>query len=225
MRLEGIHHITCITADARRNVDFYARADGPADGQEDRQPGRADRLPPLLRGRAGQPRLGPDLLRVPGAAPGRAGDGMVHRIGWRVASTDALDFWAKRLGGDGLRDRARRRPAAVPRLRGPRARARGRRHAGRAADRQPSRGPARARPAGLRRRARLQLDPERSRPLLEEALSFEPRGDGWEARGERRGSSTPTTSRPRSAGSRARAPCITSPGPRTTKTTSSGASG
>ena len=25
MRLEGIHHITCITADAPRNVDFYAR--------------------------------------------------------------------------------------------------------------------------------------------------------------------------------------------------------
>ena len=25
MKLEGIHHITCITADARRNVDFYAR--------------------------------------------------------------------------------------------------------------------------------------------------------------------------------------------------------
>ena len=31
-------------------------------------------------------------------------------------------------------------------------------------------------------------DPERSRALLEDALAFEPRGDGWEARGERRGS-------------------------------------
>ena len=30
-------------------------------------------------------------------------------------------------------------------------------------------------------------DAERSRPLLEEALAFEPAGDGWEARGERRG--------------------------------------
>ena len=28
MRLEGIHHITAITADAPRNVDFYARALG-----------------------------------------------------------------------------------------------------------------------------------------------------------------------------------------------------
>ena len=34
-----------------------------------------------------------------GAPRGRAGDGMVHRIVWRVASTEALDFWAERLGG------------------------------------------------------------------------------------------------------------------------------
>jgi catechol 2,3-dioxygenase-like lactoylglutathione lyase family enzyme len=26
MALEGLHHITAITADATRNVDFYARA-------------------------------------------------------------------------------------------------------------------------------------------------------------------------------------------------------
>ena len=29
---------------------------------------------------------------------GRAGDGMVHTVGWRVASEAALDFWSKRLG-------------------------------------------------------------------------------------------------------------------------------
>ena len=27
-QLEGIHHITCITGDAPRNVDFYARVMG-----------------------------------------------------------------------------------------------------------------------------------------------------------------------------------------------------
>jgi glyoxalase family protein len=31
-------------------------------------------------------------------------------------------------------------------------------------------------------------DPDRSRALLEDALAFEPKGEGWEARGERRGS-------------------------------------
>jgi glyoxalase family protein len=45
-------------------------------------------------------RPGADLtfFEYPGALPGRAGGGMVHRIVWRVASTDALDFWADRLG-------------------------------------------------------------------------------------------------------------------------------
>ena len=28
MRLEGVHHVTAITADAPRNVDFYARVLG-----------------------------------------------------------------------------------------------------------------------------------------------------------------------------------------------------
>ena len=28
MRLEGIHHVTCITGDIRRNVDFYTRVLG-----------------------------------------------------------------------------------------------------------------------------------------------------------------------------------------------------
>ena len=27
---------------------------------------------------------------------------MVHTVGWRVASTEALDFWAERLGGQGI---------------------------------------------------------------------------------------------------------------------------
>ncbi len=34
--------------------------------------------------------------------PGRAGAGMVHRIVWRVASTEALDFWVRRLADDGV---------------------------------------------------------------------------------------------------------------------------
>ena len=28
MRLEGIHHVTCITGDAPKNVDFYTRVLG-----------------------------------------------------------------------------------------------------------------------------------------------------------------------------------------------------
>ena len=80
MRLEGIHHITAITADAPGNVDFYAAA-RPAAREEVRQPGRPDRLPPLLRRRGRPRRLRPDLLRVSGRAPRPAG------AAWSTASS------------------------------------------------------------------------------------------------------------------------------------------
>src|SRR5206468_12188571 len=38
------------------------------------------------------------FFEYPGAAPGRAGAGMIHTIVWRVGSGEALDFWAERLG-------------------------------------------------------------------------------------------------------------------------------
>ena len=69
MKLEGVHHITAITGQAQQNVDFYAGTLGPADGEEDGQPGRPHRLPPVLRRRAGQRRLGHHLLRIPGRPP------------------------------------------------------------------------------------------------------------------------------------------------------------
>src|SRR5438552_922799 len=42
---------------------------------------------------------GSDLtfFEYPGAPRGRAGAGMIHVIGWRVASADALSFWEERL--------------------------------------------------------------------------------------------------------------------------------
>ncbi|MDX6620796.1 MAG: glyoxalase family protein [Gaiellales bacterium] len=102
MQLEGIHHITAITGDARRNVDFYARVLGlrmvkKTVNQDDPSVYHlfyADEL-----GSAGA-----DLtfFEYPGAAAGRAGPGMVHRIVSRVASTDALDYWAARLDAEGV---------------------------------------------------------------------------------------------------------------------------
>jgi glyoxalase family protein len=49
-------------------------------------------------------RPGADItfFEYPGATPGRPGPGMVHRVVWRVASGEALDFWAARLAGEGV---------------------------------------------------------------------------------------------------------------------------
>lgn len=101
MQLEGIHHITAITGDAARNVDFYAgvlglRLTAKTVNQDD---------PSVYHLFYGDEQASPgaDLtfFEYPHAIPGRAGAGMVHRIVWRVASAEALDFWAQRLSGQG----------------------------------------------------------------------------------------------------------------------------
>jgi glyoxalase family protein len=102
VRLEGIHHITAITGDAPRNVDFYARLLGlrlvkKTVNQDDPTVYHlfyADEL--------GSPGSDITFFEYPGARHGRAGAGMVHRITWRVASEDALDFWEQRLGDEGI---------------------------------------------------------------------------------------------------------------------------
>jgi glyoxalase family protein len=100
VRLEGIHHVTAITGDAPRNLDFYTRVLGlrlVAKSVNQDDPTVYHLFYSDERGSAGA-----DLtfFEYPGADPGRAGAGMIHRIVSRVGSADALDFWAERLADD-----------------------------------------------------------------------------------------------------------------------------
>ncbi len=100
MRLEGVHHVTCITADAPGNVDFYARVLGlrlvkKTVNQDD--PTVYHLFYADERGSAGSDIT---FFEYPDAPRGRAGAGMVHRIAFRVASDEALDFWQERVGGE-----------------------------------------------------------------------------------------------------------------------------
>ena len=88
---------------------------------------------------------------------------MVHRIIWRVASSEALDFWAERLGAAGYeseRDGDSLRFSDPEGLEHELVVADGRRPA---ADRRPSRGAGRVRAAGLRWRARVLRRPRAQR--------------------------------------------------------------
>src|SRR2546425_9787450 len=101
MKLEGIHHITSITADARRNVEFYAGLMGLRLVKKTVNQDEPSVYHLFYADEQGSPGSDLTFFEFPGAPGGRAGDGMVHRIRWRVGSTDALDFWARRLGGAG----------------------------------------------------------------------------------------------------------------------------
>ena len=126
------------------------------------------------------------FFEYPGVARGRAGDGMIHTVRWRVGSEDALDFWAERLG------EASPSPATTgARVRGSRGsppRARRRRDGRRPLIAKHPEIPPELALQGFDGVRAYASDPERSRSLLEEALGFVPAGDGtWEARGETRG--------------------------------------
>ena len=102
MQLDGIHHITAITGDAQRNVDFYVGVLGlrlvkKSVNQDD------PTVYHLFYGdEHAHPGLDLTFFEYPGASPGRAGDGMIHRVVWRVAGEDALAFWQGRLAEHGV---------------------------------------------------------------------------------------------------------------------------
>ena len=188
MKLEGIHHVTCITADAPGNVDFYAGLLGLRMVKKTVNQDEPSVYHLFYADEHGTPGADLTFFEFPGAPQGQAGDGMVHRIGWRVGSSDALDFWANRLrdaGYDSERDGDRLRFRDFEGLEHELTRV------------QTQDEPLIADHPEIPRELALQgfdgvraysSDPERSRSLLEGALAFEPRGEGWEIRGERRGS-------------------------------------
>ncbi len=97
MRLEGIHHVTAITADAPGNVDFYARLLGLRLVKKTVNQDDPTVYHLFYADERGSPGSDITFFEYPGARPGRAGAGMVHRVVWRVASPEALDFWEERL--------------------------------------------------------------------------------------------------------------------------------
>ncbi|MGB2712350.1 MAG: ring-cleaving dioxygenase [Conexibacter sp.] len=189
MQLDGIHHITAITGDAPRNVDFYVRVLGMRLVKKTVNQDDPTVYHLFYADDEGSPGTDLTFFEYPGARSGRAGAGMVHRIALRVASEAALDFWARRLADEGIAserderslrfadpeglglelvlDETGDRPlsAAAPDI--------PTEHALRGFD-------------GVRA---YSADPARSTQLLRDVLGFDPHGDRWVARGPRRGGS------------------------------------
>jgi len=102
MKLEGIHHITAITGDAQGNLDFYARVLGLRLVKKTVNQDDPSVYHLFYADEKGSPGADLTFFEYPGAAPGRAGDGMAYRISWRVGAPEAIDFWADRLAGEGV---------------------------------------------------------------------------------------------------------------------------
>jgi glyoxalase family protein len=188
MKLEGVHHVTAITGDAPGNVDFYTRVLGlrlvkKSVNQDD------PTVYHLFYGdEEGAPGNDITFFEYPGAVRGRAGAGMVHRVEWRVGSSEAIDFWEERLGAEGIEtDRANGYLVFSDRE--------GLEHG--LAVVETGDEPLTADHPEVPKEFALQgfngvhayaSDPEQSRAFLEQALEFSPSGAAaWEVRGDQRG--------------------------------------
>ena len=187
MQLEGVHHITAITGDAQKNVDFYVGVLGLR--LVKKTVNQDDPTVYHLFFADNEGDAGSDLtfFEYPGAPRGRAGDGMIHTVGWRVASAEALDFWAERLDDLGIESQ---REEEALRFSDPEGLGHELR-VSRAPDEplvaeQPDI-PAEVALQGFDGARAYASKPEASTELFEQALGFQRRSNGWEVRGDDRG--------------------------------------
>jgi glyoxalase family protein len=186
--IDGIHHITLITGDARANVDFYVRVLGLRLVKKTVNQDDPSVYHLYYADEHGSPGADITFFEYPGAQPGQAGAGMVSSIIHRLASDEALDYWQQRLSAEGVA--VAHEPGRLA-FSDPE----GTRHELGVFDRPDE--PLVARSSDVPREYALQgfegvralvADPARSEALLRQALGFAELSDHeWEARGEHRG--------------------------------------
>jgi glyoxalase family protein len=97
MELNGLHHITMITGDAQRNVDFYADVLGLRLVKKTVNFDQPEAYHLYFGDEQGSPGSILTWFEFAGAVRGRPGVGDIHTIQLGVAGPDALDFWEGRL--------------------------------------------------------------------------------------------------------------------------------
>jgi len=188
MKLEGIHHVTAITAEAQRNVDFYAGLLGLRLVKKSVNQDDTSVYHLFYADEKGEPGSDITFFEYPGMPRGRAGAGMVHRVVWRVSGDDALQFWSKRLDAHGY-DSVRTESSLCFQD------FEGLEHELLVvhSDDEPLTAyhpeiPAELALQGFHAVRAYADDPERSRPVLEGTLAFSPSAeDAWNVRGQHRG--------------------------------------
>src|SRR3954452_9959809 len=101
MKLEGMHHITMITADAQKNVAFYADVLGLRLVKKTVNFDQPEAYHLYFGDEQGSPGSILPGFEFAGASQGTPGIGDIHTIQLGVGSEAALNFWAERLESRG----------------------------------------------------------------------------------------------------------------------------
>lgn len=101
MSFEGVHHVTAITGEGQANADFYVGVLGLRLVKKTVNQDEPSLYHLFYADEEGSAGADITFFEFRGAPPGRAGDGMVHTITWRVGSAESLHYWADRLSSHG----------------------------------------------------------------------------------------------------------------------------
>jgi glyoxalase family protein len=102
MTIQGLHHISIVSADAQRTVDFYTQALGQRLVKKTVNFDDPGSYHLYFADEMGRPGTALTFFEWPGARPGRPGIGGTHHVALRVADEAGLLKWKRRLTDLGI---------------------------------------------------------------------------------------------------------------------------
>ncbi len=103
MTVQGLHHITIVSANAQRTLDFYTRVLGQRLVKQTVNFDDPGSYHLYFGDELGRPGTAITFFEWPGAAKGHPGIGGTHHFALQVADRDGLLKWKRRLTDHGLR--------------------------------------------------------------------------------------------------------------------------
>ena len=98
MQLEGLHHVTAITAQAAKNVAFYTQVLGLRLVKKTVNQDDTSAYHLFYADASGSPGTDVTFFDWPHVVQNRNGAGSIAEIGLRVPSRETLNYWSERLG-------------------------------------------------------------------------------------------------------------------------------
>lgn len=102
MQLTGLHHVSAITANVTRNVDFYTRVLGMRLVKKTVNQDNPTSYHLFYGDELGRPGTEFTFFDIPRAARTKPGTGSISRTALRVSGRGALDYWRQRLQQHGV---------------------------------------------------------------------------------------------------------------------------
>lgn len=102
MELNGIHHVTAVSGQIGRNVDFYTRVLGLRLVKKSVNQDDVSAYHLFYADKVGSPGTDMTFFDWPGAGPDRRGTDSIVTTAFRVDGRAALDYWIARLESEGV---------------------------------------------------------------------------------------------------------------------------